>query len=329
MRGGTIDLLTRWWFFGQFLICSPKVGEMIPFDLRVFFNNHPTKIHQKNHQQPFQKTYLHLLTGGMTVILPYLSQKNAPFLFFKGQHISPLCSSFHRLPISWLHLPRRLLRCRSAQRLCKGRCSFSLRKKTDGGGGRISRVNNQYIWQSVGSAGVCTVGGNGKWEEQKEACFVSSKQIFPRWCWKLAMRRDGEFCSTPRSPSNPVATNDCFFGTQVDILVPWCFFTNLMRKMTESPRRKMIPNDDWWFRNVHWWFVVDDGWLFVFVMMQMMDVDDDVDDVDDVDDGWKRGLPLTRWIFRVGVYVFPGLSWLRTVLLELGCAVGQDLSCAT
>ena len=31
-------------FFGKFLICSPKLGEMIPFDLRVFFNNHPTKI---------------------------------------------------------------------------------------------------------------------------------------------------------------------------------------------------------------------------------------------------------------------------------------------
>ena len=138
--------------------------------------------------------------------------------------------------------------------------------------------------------------------KKKRVSFL--KQIFPRWCWKLAMRRDGEFCSTPRSPSNPVATNDCFFGTQVDILVPWCFFTNLLRKMTESPRRKMIPNDDWWFRNVHWWFVVDD--VFFFVMMQMMDVDDDVSDVDDVDDRWKRGLPLTRWIFRVGVYVFPG-----------------------
>ena len=56
------------------------------------------------------------------------------FLFFKGQHISPSCSSFHRLPVSWLHSPRRLLRCRSAQRLCKGRCSFSLRQKNRWGG---------------------------------------------------------------------------------------------------------------------------------------------------------------------------------------------------
>ena len=134
---------------------------MIPFDLRVFFNNHPTKIPQKNHQQPFQKTYLHLLTCGMTVILPLPFSK-------KCTVISPSCSSFHRSPVSpvsLLHSPRRLLRCRSAQRLCKGRCSFSLRKKTDGGGGPNFKGEEpihltvcrecSFFWRGF-------VGGNGK-----------------------------------------------------------------------------------------------------------------------------------------------------------------------
>lgn len=153
--------------------------------------------------------------------------------------------------------------------------------------------------------------------KKKHVSFL--KQIFPRWCWKLAMRRDGEFCSTPRSPSNPVATNDCFFGTQVDILVPWCFFTNFLRKMTESPRRKMIPNDDWWFRTVHWWFVVDDDflwWCRWWMLMMLMMVENGVFPWQDEFSGW------------VSMFL-PGLSWPRTVLLELGCAVGQDLSCAT
>lgn len=70
----------------------------------------------------------------------------------------------------------------------------------------------------------------------------------------------------------------------------WCFFL-------------------WWCR---WWMLM----MMLVMLMMLMIVENGVFPWQDEFSGW--------------VSMFsPGLSWLRTVLLELGCAVGQGLSCAT